>query len=233
MTIDELTWEMLDFYRECGLCGVDTVAARAAIGEEITSATLRAAVDSDEVRLCDVVRACTLLDVEGWGRALGAVVAEVHHLARRHYPLGVAWEHNQRALIEGRLYDIDRGAATSAEDAADAAANAADAAVRAADAGIAGDLAGVFFDALEGTGEEHDAHPCPFCARSLGTEGDPLACACGYRAPSWEQHTALADATAIGDALALADDCDNASARDWRDAVRRMQQRGTTDDPGR
>ena len=141
-----------------------------------TLRNLRAAVARGDVYLPDAVRQCVHDDVDGWQNGIGAMVGEVHYLARPHYANDDAWQHNQRALQDGRLGDVDRDAALSAADAAAeasaswaalsaalasswaalsaaaaraSAALAADASAKAAaEAAPGADLAAVFFDAL-------------------------------------------------------------------------------------
>lgn len=65
----------------------------------------------------DAVRAATALQLPNWEKALGKVVAHAHYRAKKYYEDEKVYLHNQKALEDGRLEDIDLAATRAAVDA--------------------------------------------------------------------------------------------------------------------
>jgi hypothetical protein len=160
-----------------GICntGLEKVISKLG-GKGITLSQARKACKEGVFPLWYAVIAATALELPNWELALGKVVAFVHPKAKKYYTHKDAYRHNQKALEEGRLADVDRNAAhQAAVRVADWAARVADwaaaKAARVADAAVdatwaaeaaallllywaagwdtVNDLIDIYFDALE------------------------------------------------------------------------------------
>jgi hypothetical protein len=155
-----------------GICNTDLEEVISKLGGDgITLPQARKACKEGVFSLPDAVRAATALELPTWKLALGKMVAHAHYKAKDYYEDEDVYLHNQKALEEGRLEDIDSAATRSADaaaEAADAAAETAVARATAVDAAVAAaawaadttgdvdDLIDIYFDVLENK-EENDA----------------------------------------------------------------------------
>jgi hypothetical protein len=105
-----------------GICNIDLEEVIEKLGGDgITLSQARRACKEGIFYFPNAVRAATALELPNWEKALGKAVAHVHPKAKDYYEDEEAYLHNQKALEEGRLEDVDRAAARAAANAAGAA----------------------------------------------------------------------------------------------------------------
>lgn len=109
---DLIPWVRLEYLSDLCPYGKRVIAKLG--GEGITLSQAHKACKNKVFNLPFAVRAATALKLDNWKLALGKVVAHVHPKAKDYYENEFIYFHNQEALENGRLENVDKDAAKAA-----------------------------------------------------------------------------------------------------------------------